>query len=75
MASTGVFVRGVCALKRPISCLSSTSCDILTYLTHKKSHSQQKMGPERDIYEGRRRSEHTERQPRIVEDMMIKLNT
>ena len=32
------------------------------------------MGPERDFYEGRQRTEETERQPRIVVDLM-ELNT
>jgi hypothetical protein len=43
---------------------------ILTYLKHRKSHRHQKMGPERDFYEGRQRTKQTERQPRIVVDLI-----
>jgi hypothetical protein len=32
------------------------------------------MGPEKDVYEGRQRTKQTERQPRIVADL-INLNT
>jgi hypothetical protein len=42
MASTGVFVRVVFALKRPISSFSRTSSMILIYLKHRKSHSHQR---------------------------------
>jgi hypothetical protein len=52
LASTGVFVRVVCALKRCISCASQTPSTILTYLRHRKSHRHQKMGLERGFYEG-----------------------
>ena len=38
------------------------------------SHSHQKMGPERDFYEGGQRTKETERQPRTEVDL-IKLNT
>jgi hypothetical protein len=74
MASNGVFVRVVFALKRSISCDSQTPSTILTYLKHRKIHSHQKMGRERDFYEGRQRTEETERQPSIVVDL-IKLIT
>jgi ABC-type sulfate/molybdate transport systems ATPase subunit len=60
MASTGVFVRVVFALKRPISSFSSSSSMILTYLSHRKSHNHQKMGPNRDIYERRQRTKETD---------------
>jgi hypothetical protein len=43
MASTGVFVRLVCALKRSISSKSQTPIMVLTHLKHMKSHSHQKM--------------------------------
>jgi hypothetical protein len=46
---------------------------ILACSKHRKGHSHQKMGPERDLTEGRQRTEETDRQSRIVEDM-IKLN-
>jgi hypothetical protein len=45
MASIGVFVRVVCALKRPISNFPCSSSTILTYLKHRKRHSHKKMGP------------------------------
>jgi hypothetical protein len=47
---------------------------ILTYLAHRGSYSHQKMGPEKDFNEGWQRTKQTERQPRIVVDLM-KLNT
>jgi hypothetical protein len=56
MASTVVFVRVVSALKRPIS-FSQTPSTILNYLRQKKSHGHLKMGPEKDFYEGRQRTE------------------
>jgi|AntAceMinimDraft_5_1070358.scaffolds.fasta_scaffold60407_1 hypothetical protein len=74
MASTGAFMRVVCALKISINIFSQTSSMILTHLKHWKSHSLQKMGPERELYEVRQRTEETERQPRIVVNL-IKLNT
>jgi hypothetical protein len=73
-AGTGVFVRVVSALKRSISFDSQTPSMFLTYSQHRKSHSHQKMGPERDFYEGRQRTEETERQPRVVVDL-VKLNS
>jgi hypothetical protein len=73
-ASTGVFVHLVCAFRRSISSFSQTPSMIFTYLIRRKSHSNQKMGPERDFYKGRQRTEETERQPIIVTDQ-IKLNT
>ena len=39
MASTGAFVRVVCALKRYISRKPQTPIAILTHLKHSKSHS------------------------------------
>jgi hypothetical protein len=57
MASTGIFVRIVCALEGSIICAMQTPSMILTYLKHWISHSHQKMGPARDLYEGR---QHTE---------------
>ena len=59
MASTGVFVRVVFALKHSISSFPCSSSIILTYLKHKKGHSHQKMGLERDFYEGRQRTKQT----------------
>jgi hypothetical protein len=41
---------------------------IITYFGHRKGHSHQKMGPEKDFYVGRQRIEEIERQPRIVVD-------
>jgi hypothetical protein len=70
MASTGVFVRVVFARKCSISGFSRTQSVNLTNLTHRKSQSLQKMGPERDLYEGRKRTEETEQQPRIVVNLM-----
>jgi hypothetical protein len=67
IASTG-------ALKRGFSSFPSTPSMTSTSIKHKQSHSHQKMGPERDIYEGRQRTKQTERQPKIVVDL-IKLNT
>jgi hypothetical protein len=64
MASTGVFVRVNYALR-----ISSFPCSqrmLVTYLTYMKSYSYKKMGPERDFYEGRQRTNQTERQPRKV---------
>jgi hypothetical protein len=66
MARTSVFVRVVCAIESSNSCDSQTSSTILTYSGHMKSHSYQKMGPERYFYEGRQRTKQTERQPKIV---------
>jgi hypothetical protein len=43
MASTGVFVRVVCALERSISSDAGISCMIMTYIKHKQSRSYQKM--------------------------------
>jgi hypothetical protein len=43
---------------------------ILTYLQQIISHSHQKMGPEGAFYEGRQRKNQTERQPRIVGDLV-----
>jgi hypothetical protein len=74
MASTGVFVRIVCPLKHSISSFPCSPSIILTYLIHRRSYSHQKMGPERDVYEGTQRRKQTERNPRIVVDLM-KLNT
>jgi hypothetical protein len=71
MASTGVFVRVVCALKRSISLKSQTPSMISTLKRHKQSHSHQSMGPERDIYEGGQRTKQTERQPRTVVDLQV----
>jgi hypothetical protein len=68
MAGTGVFVRVVSALTKSISSFSTTPSTILTYLKHKQYHSYQKMGPERDIYEGRQRAKQKDHQPRIVVD-------
>jgi hypothetical protein len=45
---------------------------ILTYLKHRKSHSYQNMGPERDFYEGRQRTKKT---PTEINGRLIKLNT
>jgi hypothetical protein len=73
-ASTGVFVRVVFALKHSTSSFPCSSSTILTCLKHRNSYSHQKMSPERDFYEGRQRTKQTERQPRIVVDLM-KLNT
>jgi hypothetical protein len=74
MVSTGVFARVVCALKHSIQIFSSSPNMILTLIKNKQSHSHRKMGPERDFYEGTQRTKQTERQPRIVVDL-IKLNT
>jgi hypothetical protein len=43
MASTGVFVRVVFALKRSIGSAPQTSSMILTYIKHEQSRSYQKM--------------------------------
>jgi len=53
MASTGVFVHVICALKRSNSGFSRTPSTILTYLETFKKHSHQNMRPESDFYEGR----------------------
>jgi hypothetical protein len=74
MAGTGVFVRVVCALERFLESFSSISSTILTLIKHKQSHSHQKVGPEKNIWEGRQRTKQTERQPRTVVDF-LKLNT
>ena len=52
MASTGVFVRVLFALKRSIRSFSLEPCTILTYLVYRKSHSHQKMGPEKNFTRG-----------------------
>ena len=70
MASTGVFVRVVCPLNRSISSFPRTPSMILTYSEHMKSHSHQKMGRERYFSEGRQRTGETERQRRIVVDLI-----
>jgi hypothetical protein len=75
MASTGVFVRVVCALKQPISSFPCSQSTSLAYLRLRKSYSHQKIGPERDFYEGRQRAKHKERQPRIVVVNLMKLYT
>ena len=74
MARTGVFVRVVFALKHSTSSFPCSPSTIRTNLRHRNSYSHQKLGPERDFYEGRQRTKETERQPRIVVDL-IKLNT
>jgi hypothetical protein len=74
MASAVVLVRVVRALARYIISFHSSSSIILTHLKHISSYSHQKMGPERDFYEGRQRAKQTERQPRIVV-YFIKLST
>ena len=56
MASTGVFVRVLCSLKHTISSFSYSPSIILTHLKHRGSYSHQKVGPERDFYEGRQRA-------------------
>jgi|AntAceMinimDraft_5_1070358.scaffolds.fasta_scaffold167214_1 hypothetical protein len=43
---------------------------IMASLKRSQSHSHQNMGQERDFYEGRQRTEETERQPRIVSDLI-----
>jgi hypothetical protein len=63
MASTGVFVRVVCALKHSASSFPCSQSMFLTYLRHWNSYSHQNMGPERDFKEGRQRTKQTERQP------------
>ena len=70
MAGTGVFVRVVCALNHSIKNFTSTPSMIITQLNHKISHSHQKMGPEKDFYEGRQRTKQTKCQPRIVVDLI-----
>jgi hypothetical protein len=50
IASPGVFVRVVCALKRSISGFPRTPRIIYTYSKHRKSHSHQKMSPGREIF-------------------------
>ena len=47
---------------------------LLIYSKRRKSHSHQRMGPERDFYEGRQSTKQTKRQPKIVVNL-IKLNT
>jgi hypothetical protein len=59
-------VRVVFALKRSISCDMQTPSMILNWKKHKQSHNHQKMGPEREFYDGRQRTKQTDRQPRIV---------
>jgi hypothetical protein len=66
MDSTGVFVRVVCAIRHSIKNFPSVKSNISTLIKHKQSHSRQKMGSERDFYEGRQRTKQAERQPRIV---------
>jgi hypothetical protein len=56
MAGAGVFVRVVCSLKHSIKSFSSAPSIIFTSIKHKQSHSHQKMGFERDFYEGRQRT-------------------
>jgi hypothetical protein len=61
ITSAGVFVRAVRAFKLTISWASRTPNMIKTYLKRRKSHSHQKIGPERDFYEWRQRTEEMER--------------
>jgi hypothetical protein len=74
IASTGVFMRVVCALKRFFSKPPLSIKHDLYLINHKQSRSHHKICPERDFYEGRQRTKQTERQPRIVADLK-KLNT
>jgi hypothetical protein len=66
MAGTGVFVRVGLSHSYSTSCDPQTPRIILTLIKHKQSHSHQKICPERDFYEGRKRTKQIERQPRIV---------
>jgi hypothetical protein len=74
MASTGVFVHVVCALKRLFSGFSSTPRMILTLTKHNQSRSYQKNDLSKDFSQVRRRREETERQSGIAV-YWIKLNT
>jgi hypothetical protein len=73
IAITVVFVRVVFALKHFIEGFMNTKHDFNLF-KYRKSHIHQKMGLERDFYEGRQRTEETERQQRTLVDL-IKLNT
>jgi hypothetical protein len=70
MASTGVFVRVVCALKDPIKDFPSAPSIILTKIKHSNSQIHQKMGTEIDFYEGGQPTKQTERKPRIMVDLI-----
>jgi hypothetical protein len=70
MASAGVFVRVVCTLNHSISSFPCSQNILLTYFKHRNSYSHKKFCPERDFYEERHRTKQTERQPRIVVDLM-----
>jgi hypothetical protein len=59
MARTGVFVRVVFALKHSTSSFPCSPSTIRTNLRHRNSYSHQKLGPERDFYEGRQRTKQT----------------
>ena len=64
MASTGVFVRVICDLKRSISSDAGNSSTIFACITHKQSRSYQKNDPSKEFHQGKQRTKKTERQPR-----------
>jgi hypothetical protein len=68
MASTGVFMRVICDLKRSISSDARTSSIILTSRKHKHSRSYQKNDLSKYFAQGRQRIKQSQRQPRIVVD-------
>jgi ABC-type sulfate/molybdate transport systems ATPase subunit len=59
MASTGVFVRVVSALKRSISSASQTKSTILTKINHKDSRSNQKNETSKELPQTEREATHT----------------
>jgi hypothetical protein len=56
MASTGVFVRVIFALKRTFSCDAPTSSMLLTLITHKQSRGYQQNDLSRELPQGRQRT-------------------
>jgi hypothetical protein len=74
MASSGVFVLVVCALKHSISGHGGQPSMILTLIKHKQNRSYQKNDLSKEFYQGRQCTKTTKRQPRIMLDW-IQLNT